>query len=58
MDEKSFLRDYQDLSDVSDKNSDIMSSMLLDEKLREKGLIININHSEERNLVVMKNLVF
>lgn len=38
MDEKSFLRDYQDLSDVSDKNSDIMSSMLLDEKLREKGL--------------------
>lgn len=38
MDEKSFLRDYRDLSDVSDKNSDIMSSMLLDEKLREKGL--------------------
>lgn len=38
MDEKSILRDYQDLSDVSDKNSDIMSSMLLDEKLREKGL--------------------
>ena len=48
MDEKSFLRDYQDLSDVSDKNSDIMSSMLLDEKLREKGL-----GSLEENIVAL-----
>ena len=38
MDYQAVMSDYQELSDVSDKDSEIMSSALLDQKLREKNL--------------------